>query len=88
MERELFDFSDWTNDEDEKISDLALASYLCVIGHRIISTEPAGNKIIFLFERSNSLEADILAFYNRMARVDPLSFAETMRNLKALVLRS
>lgn len=72
----------------KEIHDLALASYLVTIGHKILSFKPERNKVIFVFEDSNNLEADILSFINRRASVDPLSFAEQMRNLKALVLRS
>jgi hypothetical protein len=41
----------------------------------------------FVFGESKNLDADTLAFYNREAMVDAASFAETIRNLKALVLR-
>lgn len=71
----------------KEISDLALASYLSVIGYKILSIKPDKNKMIFIFEKSNNLEADILGFFNRVTKVDALSFAETMRNLKALALR-
>lgn len=71
----------------KQIWDLALASYLVTIGHRIVKIEPDGRRSVFLFGESKDLDANILAFYNRAANVDPLSFAETMRNLKALVLR-
>jgi len=73
---------------EKEVTDLALATYLSVIGHRLIFTPKSqyGKKTIFVFQGSKKLEADILDFYNRVARVDPLSFAEVFRNLKALVL--
>jgi hypothetical protein len=73
--------------ENKEISDLALATFLSVTGHKLSSTpRTSGRKAIFIFEASEKLEKDILAFYNRTARVDPIGFAETFRNLKALVL--
>jgi hypothetical protein len=70
------------------ITDLALASFLSTIGHKLISINPEGKRLTFSFESSEKLERDILAFYNRSTKVDALSFAETLRNLKALALRS
>ena len=66
------------------ITDLALAAYLSTIGHQLSSINPHGKKLEFCFLDSDKLEKDILSFYNRQARVDPLAFAETFRNLKAL----
>ena len=70
--------------ELKEFTDLALATYLSAIGHRISSINSSGNKSTFTFEYSKTLEKDFLAFYNREARVDPLTFAEIFRNLKAL----
>ena len=71
----------------QEISDLALASYLSAIGHKFSSTKSNGRKFTFVFKDSETFESDVLAFYNRTARVDPLTFAEVFRNLKALTLR-
>jgi hypothetical protein len=71
----------------KQVHDLALASYLAAIGHKF-SIKPEGNRTIFLFEGSENLETHILNFYNRMGKVDALTFSETLRSLKALVLRS
>jgi len=71
----------------KEITDLALASFLLAIGHKLHSFRPNGRKFTFVFEDSKTLERDLLAFYNRTARVDPLTFAEVFRNLKALTLR-
>ena len=67
------------------ITDLALSSYLSCAGHKLLSVKPNGKRSTFAFEESEILERDILAFYNRAARVDPLTFAEVFRNLKALI---
>jgi len=67
------------------ITDLALSSYLSCAGHKLLSVKQKGKKSAFTFEESEILERDILAFYNRTARVDPLTFAEIFRNLKALI---
>lgn len=68
-----------------EIADLALAAFLSVLGHKMIATPRAnGHRSVFIFEASGKIEEDILAFYNRTGRVDPLGFIETHRNLKAL----
>ena len=72
----------------KEVTDLALASYLSAIRHKLCSYKFTGHKLTFTFENSPKMEEDILAFYNREARVDPLTFAEVFRNLKALTLRS
>jgi len=71
--------------KNKDISDLALLSYLSVIGHKIISIKSNGRKFSFSFEDSETLQKDIMAFYNRAARVDPLTFSETFRNFKAMI---
>ena len=68
------------------VTDLALASYLSTVGHKLHSMRPNQKRLSFIFEGSEALEKDILAYNNRTARVDPLTFAEIFRNLKAMVL--
>jgi hypothetical protein len=70
----------------KEISDLALATYLSTKRHKFRSIKADGKKLVFIFEDSELIEKDILAFYNRETSVDALTFSETLRNLKALVL--
>ena len=72
------------NMKERIITDLALAAYLSCIGHQLSTITPQGRRLEFHFQSSQQLEEDILSFYNRQGRVDPLAFAETFRNLKAL----
>ena len=71
----------------KEILDLGLASFLSASGHKLLAVKPTGKKSIFSFEGNEKLEKDILDFYNRSARIDPLTYAETLRNLKALALQ-
>lgn len=71
--------------KNKDISDLALASYLSAIGHKLISFKLIERKFSFSFEDSETLRKDIMNFYNRSAKVDPLTFSETFRNFKAMV---
>ena len=72
--------------QKKEISDLALCAYLSTLGYKLTSTptNSYGNRTIFIFKASPKMEKDILDFYNRIAKVDPLSFIETYRNLKGL----
>lgn len=68
-----------------EIADLALASFLATEGHTFLGVRPRNSDhAVFVFPASEKLEEDILAFYNRKAKVDPLTFAETLRNFKAV----
>lgn len=67
-----------------QISDLSLAAFLSSTGHILIGTENDGPRAVFIFEDSEGLQRDILAFYNRQTKVDALTFAENIRNLKGL----
>ena len=74
-------------EEEKQIQDLALVAFLVGNGNPLIkqpSRQSAGRKFVFTFKQTMKLEDDILAFYNKTARVDPLSFSEVFRNLKAL----
>jgi len=73
-------------DNSKKVSDLVLAAFLCVSGHKLISTPNSSldNRTIFMFEASAKIETDILGFYNRHAKVEPLAFSEMQRHLKGL----
>ena len=74
------------NTSRKEISDLALAAYLCVSGHKLTATPNSsyGNRTIFVFEETPKIETDIQGFYNRHGKVEPLAFAEMQRHLKGL----
>lgn len=68
------------------ISDLTLGTYLRHRGHKFLGIERDGNRSVFRFARTPALEADILAYFNGEGRVEPLSFVELLRNLKAAAI--
>lgn len=73
--------------KEKKIQDIALASFLLVSGNSLVRSplkDGTSKRLIFVFEETEKLEKDVLSFYNRTARVDPLSFFEMLRSLKAL----
>lgn len=73
--------------KEKQIQDLALVAFLVANGNPLIKPplkQNMGRKLVFTFEETTKLEQDILAFYNKTARIDPLSFSEVFRNLKAL----
>ena len=74
--------------KEKIITDLALASFLSTVGHKLLSINPNAKRLAFIFEDSEKIKKDILSFYNRSTKVDALTFAETFRNLKAIALRS
>ena len=73
--------------KEKQIQDLALVAFLVANGNPLIKPplkQNVGRKLVFTFQETVKLEQDILAFYNKTARIDPLSFSEVFRNLKAL----
>ena len=73
--------------KEREIQDLALVAFLVANGNPLIKSplrQGMGRKFVFTFEETGKIEKDILAFYNKTARIDPLSFSEVFRNLKAL----
>jgi hypothetical protein len=69
---------------EKQLSDIALVSYLACREFQIKRIRKTGEKSWFIFEQTEELEKEILDFMNRKATVDPLKFAETLRNLKSL----
>ena len=72
---------------ERQIQDLALVAFLVANGNPLIRSpirQDMGRKFVFTFEETEKLEKDVLGFYNKTARIDPLSFSEVFRNLKAL----
>lgn len=73
--------------KEKQIQDLALVAFLVANGNPLIKPplkQNIGRKLVFTFQETAKLDQDILAFYNKTARIDPLSFSEVFRNLKAL----
>ena len=70
----------------KKISDLTLSTYLRTRGHKLLSINRDGHRSLFVFSLTPALETDILGFYNAEARVEPLSFTELLRSLKAAAM--
>lgn len=67
------------------IADLAMSVYLNLAGHPLQGIQRLDGRGGFVFTQSEALERDILRYLNREATVEPLSFAEGLRNLKAAV---
>ncbi len=67
------------------IADLAMSVYLNLAGHPLQGIQRLDGRGGFVFTQSEALERDILRYVNREATVEPLSFAEGLRNLKAAV---
>lgn len=71
------------SEQSRTITDLALAAFLLTAGHCLHAIRREHGRGAFVFEETPALAQDILGFYNRIARVDPLTYAEMLRNLKA-----
>ncbi len=64
------------------IADLTLAAFLSSQKHQLIRVEARNGRSFFVFHCTPELQRDEMAFLNRAAVVEPLSFAETLRYFK------
>jgi len=68
------------------ITDLHLSAFLAIRGHKLIGIEQGHARTVFVFQSTPALEQDTLLFFNRKASVEPLAYAEQLRNFKALAV--
>jgi len=71
-------------DKGYRTSDLYYAAYLKVAGVPHVDTIREGARVFFVFEQVEGLRDLKNQFFNRTAKVVALSFADEVRNLKAL----
>jgi len=73
-----------TDNGMKRLFDLGLAAFLASVGHHLTGIEENGNgRAAFIFRNTSELERDILQYYNRTGSVEPLTFAENLRNFRA-----
>ena len=69
-----------------EIVEFNLAAYLLVAGFKQISPPTlVNNSITFYFEDTTELSKAVTAFFMREAQIDPLSMAESVRKVKAII---
>ena len=71
-------------DSRYRTSDLYYAAYLKVAGVPHVDTMREGSRVFFVFEQVEGLRDLKNQFFNRTAKVVALTFADEVRNLKAL----
>ena len=67
-----------------KTSDLYFSAYLKTAGVRFVGTEKEGNKVFFLFEKTDMIRDLKREYFNRTARIPALSFVDEIRSMKSL----
>jgi hypothetical protein len=65
--------------------DFYLACFLRFAGYKLIDLRDEGPRKIFVFRDRPSRREDVLAFYGDGAKVPPLGFSNTIRDMKALL---
>lgn len=69
-----------------KSSDLSLIAALQLYGYLIDSMDKSNSeKIVFVIKRNDGLDSLIQAFWSRSLRVDPLSYFESLKNIKSRI---
>ena len=65
-------------------SDIYFAAYLKVAGVSHVDTTREGARVFFIFDQIDGLKDLKNQFFNRTAKVSALTYADEVRNLKAL----
>jgi hypothetical protein len=65
--------------------DFYLACFLRCTGYDLIDLRPEGRRKVFVFQDRQTRRDDVMAFYGDAATVRPLSFAATIKEMKALL---
>ncbi len=72
--------------KEKSLADIALVTYLVCENFEIVRIDKpkqSTGKSFFVFNSTDELNAAILKFFNKQARVEPNLFHETLRNLKS-----
>jgi hypothetical protein len=67
-----------------KTSDLYFSANLKTAGVRFIGAEREGQKVFFLFEKTDMIRDLKREYFNRTAKIPALSFVDEIRNMKSL----
>ena len=73
---------------DFKTSDLAIVAYLWGEGCQLSRITSDGTKKFFVFDKSSLLSELVEVYWNRGARVEPLQYFSSLREVKNLIYRS
>jgi hypothetical protein len=65
--------------------DFYLACFLRCSGYDLIELRAEGRRRVFVFRDQATRRDDVLAFYADGARVTPLAFSATIKDMKALL---
>jgi len=65
--------------------DFYLACFLRCSGYELVDLRPEGRRKIFVFRDQTTRREDVLAFYGDGAKVTPLAFSSTIKDMKALL---
>lgn len=68
--------------------DFYCSAFIICSGHRLIGQTRVGPITIFEFNKTDELKKLVDAYYSQTARVSPMSFGSSIRNLKSLLHNS
>ena len=68
-----------------KTRDFYLACYLRCAGPELLDLRDDGRRKVFVFQDRVTRREDVMAFYGEAARVRPLAFAATIKDMKGLL---
>lgn len=69
-----------------EVQESNLVAYILVAGFKQVSHPTiSNNRVTFYFEDSTELSKTVTAYYMREANIDPLTMAESVRRVKAII---
>lgn len=72
------------SDKEVRTSDIYYAAYLKVARVPYIRSDREGNRVIFVFEKTPMNEDLKRDYFNRVAKVPALDYADEVKNMKTL----
>ena len=65
--------------------DFYLACFLRCLGYELLDLRPEGRRRVFVFRDRQARRDDVMAFYGDGAKVPPLAFSSTIKDMKSLL---
>jgi hypothetical protein len=62
-----------------------VACFLRHLGYRLLRMDGPKGQRVFVFEDTDTREEDVMRYYNDEARIPPLAYSQTIRDMKQLL---
>ena len=71
-----------------RTTDLYLTAFLECINYQITLEDGEQGRVVFIVTDTENRKADIQKYYNNTAQVSPKAYADSIKNLKSMLINS